>query len=62
MDISIKAALEKNKHVFDQILNQFEPDSDEDSSDDNSDEELSDEDAKDDDTEDEEPPMKRTKL
>ena len=36
---AIKAALKKNKHVFDQILNQFGSDSDEDSSDDNSDEE-----------------------
>ena len=35
---AIKAALKKNKHVFDQILNQFGSDSDEDSSDDNSDE------------------------
>ena len=65
---AIKAALKKNKHVFDQILNQFGSDSDEDSSDDNSDEDdSSDEDANDkgnddDDTEDEEPPVKRTKL
>ena len=58
---AIKAALKKNKHVFDQILNQFEPDSDEDSSDEDEDD-SSDEDANDDDTEDEEPPVKRTKL
>ena len=63
---AIKAALKKNKHVFDQILNQFEPDSDEDSSDededDSSDEDANDKGNDDDDTEDEEPPVKRTKL
>ena len=57
---AIKAALKKNRHVFDQILNQFEPDSD----DDNSDEETEDanDEGNDDDTEDEELPKKRTKL
>ena len=58
---AINAALKKNKHVFDQILNQFGPDSDEDSSDEDEDD-SSDEDANDEDTEDEEPPVKRTKL
>ena len=66
---AIKAALKKNRHVFDQILNQFEPDSDEDK-DDNSDEddnsveetEDANDEGDDDDTEDEEPPMKKNKA
>ncbi len=54
---AVKVALKKNKHVFDQILNQFEPDSD-----DSSEEEREEEQNAEDETEDEESPMKRSKT